>query len=81
MSQWIKALQVDPIPRLLSSDEKALTYFVRRDLLDEEMEPIEKLWKIPDAVKLVKKQQENGSWRYPGQNRNADTYTNYDLPR
>ncbi len=79
MSKWINVLQVDPIPCLLSSDDGVLAYFVQRDLLDEEVEPIEELWETPDALKLVKKQQENGAWRYPGQRRNAGTYTNYDL--
>jgi hypothetical protein len=79
MSKWISVLQTNPIPCLLSSDDRALVYFVQRDLLGEGVDPIKELWETPDALKIVKKQQENGSWRYPGQRRNADTYTNYDL--
>ena len=30
-------------------------------------------------VRILKKQQENGSWRYPGKNRSVYTETNYDL--
>jgi hypothetical protein len=76
---WLGALRIDPIPTLLSSDDAPLTYFVRRDILDEEVGPIEPLWETPDVLRLVKKQQANGSWRYPGKNRDAQTYTNYDL--
>ena len=79
MSRWVKSLRVNPIPCLLAANDEALTYLVRRDLLDEAVGPIEELWALPGALKLVKKQGENGSWRYPGKNRDVFTYTNYDL--
>ena len=79
MDNWIVALRVHPLPRLLSSGIEALTYLVRRDLLGEMVGPIEDLWELPEPLKIVKKQRENGSWRYPGKRRDVDSYTNYAL--
>jgi len=63
---WRKQLRSDPIPPLLTSGNEALQYFVRRDLLEERVEPIERLWQLPAALKLLKKQQADGSWPHPG---------------
>ncbi len=79
MSNCVRTLRVDPLPSLLSSDDKALVYFVRRDLLEEEVGSIEALWELSDALRIIKRQLENGAWRYPGQNRKVFTYVNYDL--
>jgi hypothetical protein len=35
VSVWLKQLKYDPLPALTSSEDEALRYFVRRDLLDE----------------------------------------------
>jgi hypothetical protein len=72
-------LRRDPIPSLLSSDNQALLYLVRHDLLSESVGPVEGLWGLPEAHKILHKQQENGSWRYPGRNREIYPETNYDL--
>jgi hypothetical protein len=79
MGHWIEHLRVDPIPCLLASDDEALVHFVRRDLLGEQTEPVESLWELPEALRLVRKQQGDGSWRYPGRNRDVYPETNYDL--
>jgi hypothetical protein len=79
MSKWLESLRIDPLPSLLASGDHALTYFVRRDLLDEEVGPVELLWNLPQALNLLRKQQADGSWRYPGQNRRLHPETNYDL--
>ena len=72
-------LRTDPIPSLLSSGSQALLYFVRRDLLGERSGPVEGLWELPASSRILGKQQENGSWRYPGKNRELYPETNYDL--
>jgi hypothetical protein len=46
-----------------------LIYFTRRDLLGEEVGPVERLWLLPGAVKILKKQQPDGSWLRPGENK------------
>jgi hypothetical protein len=59
-------LKVDPIPVLLSCGNPAVKYFTRRDISDEKLEPITELWQLPAVLKILKKQQSNGSWKYPG---------------
>jgi len=66
MDEWQKQLKFDPLPQLEASDNEALTYFVRRDLMGEEAEPIETLWQLPEVVKIVGKQLADGAWKYPG---------------
>jgi hypothetical protein len=66
MENWRKELRVDPIPSLISAKNMAIEYFTRRDILDEKVEPIETLWELPEVKKILNKQQEDGSWKYPG---------------
>lgn len=76
---WLELLEKDPLPALLSWDDPALGYFVRRDLLDEHPGPLETLWLAPGARRLVEKQQVDGSWRYPGKSSDPRSGTNYNL--
>ncbi len=62
MESWQRQLRFDPIPALLSSGNEAQQYFVRRDLLQEQVGPISRLWQLPEAQKILKKQQPDGSW-------------------
>lgn len=62
----LNGLKADPIPTLLQTQDPALTYFVRRDLLDEDVEPLSSLNELPGACKIVSRQLPDGSWRYPG---------------
>ena len=66
MDTWRQQFRVDPIPQLLSSSDEALRYFVRRDLLAEQVGSVERLWSLPQAQKILAKQQADGSWRRPG---------------
>lgn len=79
MNDWVTHLQVDPLPQLLSSGNEALIYFVNRDLLEEEVPPVDVLWELPVPLKIVKKQQENGSWKYPGKSQERYPEMNYSL--
>lgn len=72
-------LGTDPVPRLLASKDAALVSFVRRDLLAAGPGPVEQLWELPEARAILRKQQEDGSWRYPGQQRKLHPETRYDL--
>jgi hypothetical protein len=47
--------------------------------VNEEVGPVELLGELPQVQMLLKKQQADGSWRYPGQNRQLRPETNYDL--
>ncbi len=57
-------LKFDPLPWLLSSRNEAITTFVRRDLLGERVR-LEPLRNSREALRLVSRQQPDGSWRYP----------------
>lgn len=61
-SDWLKPFKYNPLHALMSAENEALRYFVRRDLLDEPVEPISCLWQLPEAQKILKKQQADGSW-------------------
>ena len=76
---WLKTLKVNPLPALLEWPDQALTYFVNRDLLGRRVEPVESLWKFAEAERLVARQLDNGSWKYPGKTYNPDTGQNYFL--
>jgi len=78
MKGWCKKLKIDPIPTLLSTENIALLYFVKRDLLEENVGSIEELWELPEVQSNLNKQQVNGSWYYPGGKKDLRTRENYD---
>ncbi len=78
MEDWRKRLNFDPLPPLKASRNEALLYFVGRDLLGEEVGPVETLWELPDVVKMLKKQQEDGSWKYPGGKKDIRSQQDYN---
>lgn len=48
-------LRHDPIPVLLAVGDAALSYFVRRDLLEDDSGPTSVLWELPGARRLLRK--------------------------
>ena len=66
MENWRQQFRVDPIPPLLSSADEALQYFARRDLLGEQVGSVQRLWSLPAAQRILRKQQADGSWPRPG---------------
>jgi len=64
---WRERLNHDPVPPLLSGESEALTYFVRRDLLEESVGPVSRLWELPEAQKIGRRQQADGSWARRGE--------------
>jgi hypothetical protein len=73
--QWFK---VDPLPLLISSQNAAIAFFARRDLLGSDPGPVSALWNLPDARKIVAKHNPDGSWRYPGGKPHVRSRENYD---
>ena len=68
-------MEFDPLPPLLSCGSEALGYFTRRDLLGEQAGPIQRLWQLPEAQRILKKQQADGAWpRAGGQKHPAINY-------
>jgi hypothetical protein len=66
VEEWRANLRVDPVPLLLVSDSEAIRCFSRRDLLGERVGPISSLWELPDARRILRKQEADGSWRRSG---------------
>lgn len=66
MNSWQKTLKYDPIPPLLSAQNNALLYFIKRDLMDEAVQPIHFIWSFSEVQKIIRQQQPDGSWKYPG---------------
>jgi len=69
MLTWQAQLKYNPLPALTSSRDPALGYFVQRDLLEQDPGPVQRLWSLPGAQKMLKKQQSNGSWSRSGENK------------
>jgi len=69
MVEWQKNFIYDPLPVLLSSGNPAISFFARRDLMDEKTEDVNTLWHLPEVLKILKKQQPDGSWPRPGAHR------------
>jgi hypothetical protein len=68
----------DPLQALLSSGNEAVAYFTRRDLLEENVEPIEYIWQLPEVQRTFGKQQLDGSWKHTG--KETVTYPKYHYP-
>ncbi|MDH5795034.1 MAG: hypothetical protein OEZ24_02890, partial [Candidatus Bathyarchaeota archaeon] len=78
VESWQEQLRFDPLPQLLSSENKTLLYFVRRDLLQEKVGPMATLWRLPRVVEVTSRQRENGSWKYPGGKEHVRSELSYD---
>lgn len=59
-------LKFNPLPNLLASPNKAIIYFSQRELLGNNVDPLDTLCELLPVVKLLRKQQEDGTWKYPG---------------
>jgi len=66
MAGWLDRLRYNPVQEMLQSGNDAASYFVRRDLLEERVEPITYVWQLPEAQKILRRQRHDGSWKYPG---------------
>jgi hypothetical protein len=77
--EWSEQLKYNPVPSLLNSKNTIISYFAECDFLDDRREPVEKLWELPEAKKLLAKQQKDGSWKYPTAKLEIRSQENYDL--
>lgn len=75
---WMKQLQYDPMPSLRNCGYENITYFVKRDLCNEQKGDVRKLWKMKDARKILRKQQRNGRWKYPNPKKDIRDVDGYD---
>lgn len=75
---WQSVLNYDPIRPLLSSGNPSIIFFTKLDLLEQSADNIEALWDSPDAQRILRRQQSNGSWKYPGAHLNVRSQENYN---
>lgn len=78
MAGWMDILRFDPIGPLVSSGNEAVAFFAGRDLLGRGTEPVERLWELPAATRVLRKQREDGSWKYPGGDETIRSREDYD---
>ena len=76
---WTEKLQFDPLPCLLGTNDKALLFFIERDLLESSSLSIESLWQLPEPQKILSHQQPNGSWLYKGKRPGEEFGEAYEL--
>jgi hypothetical protein len=78
MSDWRKLLKYDPLPPLLESNNSSIIYFTKRDLMRDDQGSTEIPWSQKYATKLLHKQREDGSWRYPSKRSGEKYRQDYD---
>lgn len=75
---WLNELSKDAIKPLLDSQQPAIEYWTKRDLLNAEVaSPETALWGLPIPTSILKRQTADGFWVYPGNN--PRTKTDYNL--
>jgi hypothetical protein len=78
VKEWLRRLKFDPLPQLLSSENKAIVFFTKRDLLVEKVASVETLWGLPFVTRMVGRQLDDGSWKYPGGKPDVRSRQNYN---
>ena len=70
--------RLDPTSVLASSSNRAISFFARRDLLDEQPGPVSDLWELREPLRTIRRQASDGSWTYPGGKSSLRSPENYD---
>jgi hypothetical protein len=63
VADWARRLRDDPVSALLGAGNTSLDYFVRRDLQNSDVGPIDEVWSSSASLRLLRGQRECGSWR------------------
>jgi len=66
MAKWAEILKSDPGKTILSSGFGAIIYFYKKDIQEITSENKRDLWRSTQAGKILSKQNQDGSWSYPG---------------
>jgi hypothetical protein len=66
--EWRKKLKYDPVIPLMESGNNAVLYFTGRDLLHKPVSSISTIWNLKHPQGILRKQQPDGYWKYPGKN-------------
>jgi hypothetical protein len=63
--KWMEKLKYDPIKPLMESENDAVLYYTKRDLLGLDVDNIQKIWSLKEVQKIIKKQKPGGFWDPP----------------
>ncbi len=77
-TSWKRYFKFSPVTPLIFSENQAINYFVKRDILDEEPNNMESLWILPKVISLFNKQQKDGSWKYSGARKDISSQMIYN---
>jgi len=76
---WRQQLPLDTVAVLLSSKNEGIVYFTKRDLMDEQVAPIDFVWGLLEPQKILRKQQADGSWGKSGKKKAVYSPDHYSL--
>ena len=62
---WLDIFKYDPVVPLVEYNNKAVSLAAQRDLLDKKIS-LQSLWQLAEPQNILRKQNKNGSWEYPG---------------
>ncbi|MBU1941141.1 MAG: hypothetical protein KKC68_05150 [Candidatus Thermoplasmatota archaeon] len=79
MHSLIEMLNFNPLPSLLHSKNPAISFFIERDILEKTESSNTVIDTFPHVQKLLKNQQPDGSWLYPGVQRELYPPHHYPL--
>ena len=77
MGKWFDKFNYNPIEPLINHKSEAVKVSAKKDLLNKNIS-LTSLWKEPEAQKIIKRQNNNGSWKYPAAKEQIRTKENYN---
>jgi hypothetical protein len=77
MNKWLNELKYNPILSFTECGDKAVLLFAQRDLFEKTVS-VEDLWLLPESKRILRMQNTDGSWLYPGGKENIRTQRNYN---
>jgi hypothetical protein len=77
MEKWFDALKYNPLTPLINHKCEAIALSAERDLLNNNI-PLTSSWQDLEAQKIIRKQNNNGSWDYPAAKEQIRTKENYN---
>jgi Squalene-hopene cyclase C-terminal domain len=77
MKKWFDNFNYNPVEPLINHKCEAIALSAKRDLLNEK-KSLTILWQDPEAQKIIRRQNKNGSWLYPAAKEQIRTKENYN---
>jgi hypothetical protein len=74
---WPDIFKYNPIVPLIEHKDKAVSLAAQRDLLGKNIS-LQDLWQLTEPQNILRKQNKNGSWEYPGAKEHIRTKENYN---